>query len=98
MPKSFIGNNDHWKCINDQRIIKPISVGKIETSSGIAIIQTNLMHENDSYDSPELTPVYIQEYIKKSLHQFLPYFRNYRLSERSRCSFLAEEDTLAFLQ
>jgi glutathione synthase/RimK-type ligase-like ATP-grasp enzyme len=66
MPKSFIGNNDHWKCINDQRIIKPISVGKIETSSGIAIIQTNLMHENDSYDSPELTPVYIQEYIKKS--------------------------------
>ena len=24
------------------------------------------MHENDSYDSPELTPVYIQEYIKKS--------------------------------
>lgn len=67
MPKSFIGNNDHWKCINDQRIIKPISVGKIETSSEIAIIQTNLMHENDSYDSPELTPVYIQEYIKKSL-------------------------------
>lgn len=66
MPKSFIGNNDYWKCINDQRIIKPISVGKIETSSGIAIIQTNLMHENDSYDSPELTPVYIQEYIKKS--------------------------------
>lgn len=66
MPKSFIGNNDHWKCINNQRIIKPISVGKIETSSGIAIIQTNLMHENDSYDSPELTPVYIQEYIKKS--------------------------------
>ena len=66
MPKSFIGNNAHWKCINDQRIIKPISVGKIETSSGIAIIQTNLMHENDSYDSPELTPVYIQEYIKKS--------------------------------
>ncbi len=66
MPKSFIGNNDHWKCINDQRIIKPISVGKIETSSEIAIIQTNLMHENDSYDSPELTPVYIQEYIKKS--------------------------------
>ena len=66
MPKSFIGNNDHWKCINDQRIIKPISVGKIETSSGIAIIQTNLMHENDSYDSPELTPVYIQEYMKKS--------------------------------
>ena len=65
MPKSFIGN-DYWKCINDQRIIKPISVGKIETSSGIAIIQTNLMHENDSYDSPELTPVYIQEYIKKS--------------------------------
>lgn len=66
MPKSFIGNNDYWKCINDQRIIKPISVGKIETSSGIAIIQTNLMHENDSYDSPELTPVYIQKYIKKS--------------------------------
>lgn len=66
MPKSFIGDNDHWKCINNQRIIKPISVGKIETSSGIAIIQTNLMHENDSYDSPELTPVYIQEYIKKS--------------------------------
>lgn len=66
MPKSFIGNNNYWKCINDQRIIKPISVGKIETSSGIAIIQTNLMHENDSYDSPELTPVYIQEYIKKS--------------------------------
>lgn len=66
MPKSFIGNNDYWKCINDQRIIKPISVGKIETSYGIAIIQTNLMHENDSYDSPELTPVYIQEYIKKS--------------------------------
>ena len=66
MPKSFIGNNDYWKCINDQRIIKPISVGKIETSSGIAIIQTNLMHENDSYDSPELTPVHIQEYIKKS--------------------------------
>lgn len=66
MPKSFIGNNDYWKYINDQRIIKPISVGKIETSSGIAIIQTNLMHENDSYDSPELTPVYIQEYIKKS--------------------------------
>lgn len=65
MPESFIGNNDRWKYINNQRIIKPISVGKIETSSGIAIIQTNLMHENDSYDSPELTPIYIQEYIKK---------------------------------
>ena len=66
MPESFVGNNNHWEHISTPRIIKPLSVGKIATSSGISIIQTNLMHDEDCYDSIELTPVYIQNYVQKS--------------------------------
>lgn len=66
MPESFVGNNNHWEHLSKPRIIKPLSVGKIETSSGISIIQTNLMHDEDCYDSIELTPVYIQNYVQKS--------------------------------
>ncbi|MGB4091988.1 MAG: hypothetical protein WBK46_08620 [Ruminococcus flavefaciens] len=66
MPESFVGNNNHWEHISKPRIIKPLSVGKIATSSGISIIQTNLMHDEDCYDSIELTPVYIQNYVQKS--------------------------------
>ena len=66
MPESFVGNNNHWEHISTPRIIKPLSIGKIATSSGISIIQTNLMHDEDCYDSIELTPVYIQNYVQKS--------------------------------
>lgn len=66
VPDSFIGNSNGWTDIEKQKIIKPVSVGKIETLNGSAIIQTNLMHENDEYDSLELTPIYIQEYLHKS--------------------------------
>jgi glutathione synthase/RimK-type ligase-like ATP-grasp enzyme len=66
MPESFVGNNNHWEHLSKPRIIKPLSVGKITTPSGISIIQTNLMHDEDSYDSIELTPVYIQNYVQKS--------------------------------
>lgn len=66
MPESFVGNNNHWEHLGKPRIIKPLSVGKIATSSGISIIQTNLMHDEDCYDSLELTPVYIQNYVQKS--------------------------------
>ncbi len=64
-PKSFIGNNDSFKSINNPRVIKPISIGKIATENGIAVIQTNVMRENDQYDDIELTPIYVQEYIEK---------------------------------
>ena len=66
MPESFVGNHNHWEQLSKPRIIKPLSVGKIATSSGISIIQTNLMHDEDCYDSIELTPVYIQNYVQKS--------------------------------
>ncbi len=64
-PKSFIGNNSFFECINNPRVIKPISIGKITTENGISVIQTNIMHENDEYDDIELTPIYVQEYVEK---------------------------------
>ncbi len=66
MPESFVGNNNQWEHLSKPRIIKPLSIGKIATSSGIGIIQTNLMHDEDCYDNIELTPVYIQNYVQKS--------------------------------
>lgn len=66
MPKSFIGNNDTFENIGRPRIIKPISIGKIQTEKGTSIIQTNIMHENDQYDDLGLTPIYVQEYIEKA--------------------------------
>jgi len=64
-PKSFICNNSFFENINNPRVIKPISIGKIATENGISVIQTNIMHEIDEYDDIELTPIYVQEYVEK---------------------------------
>lgn len=66
IPKSFIGNNTDFNKIDACKIIKPISVGKINSSNGFSIIQTNIMHKDDKYDNIELTPIYVQEYISKA--------------------------------
>ena len=65
MPNSFIGNNIGFNRIDNPRIIKPISIGKILKDGEVSIIQTNIMHENDQYDDLGLTPIYVQKYVKK---------------------------------
>ena len=50
--------------IRKTSIIKPISTGKIVTSSGYEVFQTELVSDISDYDI-SLTPIYLQHYITK---------------------------------
>ncbi len=66
IPTSFIGNdNETMKGIADKKtIIKPVSTGKVYREDECEIYQTSYFE--DFEEDISLTPVYVQEYIKKS--------------------------------
>ena len=66
MPFSFIGNSNKKKEIfyNFKSIIKPLSIGKISNGDYYEIFHTSIVKENECDIS--LTPIYLQQYIKKN--------------------------------
>ncbi|WP_394888283.1 hypothetical protein [Clostridium butyricum] len=66
LPKSLIGNDSQqMSCfLNQGKIIKPLTTGKIMKNETVEIFQTNIIREID--ENIGITPVYLQEYIEKS--------------------------------
>ena len=63
IPSSYIGNDQHQADQYNQGIIKPLSTGKVHTNNGYEIYQTNIFQGVN--EAICLTPLYVQEYIKK---------------------------------
>lgn len=65
IPESFIGNDnlELSKLKSDNRVIKPISIGKIYTKNKCELYQTQRF--NSFYEDISYTPIYIQNYINK---------------------------------
>lgn len=68
LPKSLITNSpDAAKKFNDSNksIVKPISIGKINTKNNIEYIQTNIVNDDFNIEDIVLSPAYFQEYVNK---------------------------------
>lgn len=65
IPKSFIGNDNNTlkSYSNNETIIKPLTTGKVYTETECELYQTNYF--NFANDDITLTPIYLQNYIKK---------------------------------
>ena len=63
IPSSYIGNDQYKANQFNQGIIKPLSTGKVHTNNGYEIYQTNIFQGVN--EDICLTPLYVQEYIKK---------------------------------
>lgn len=49
----------------NESIVKPISVGRINTDQSVSFIQTNLVENTESIEGLDLSPAYFQAYIHK---------------------------------
>lgn len=68
IPSSLISNNhsDILSFISKKQcIIKPISIGKIESENTKIIVQTNLINKSYTIEETDLNPSYYQEFIDK---------------------------------
>lgn len=68
MPESLITNsceNANRFCSNTERIVKPLSIGKINYDNKIGIIQTNMVNNKSTIENLECSPAYFQQYISK---------------------------------
>lgn len=63
IPSSYIGNDRYQANDYNQGIIKPLSTGKVYTDDGVEIYQTHIFQGTN--EDVSLTPIYVQEYIKK---------------------------------
>ncbi len=63
IPSSYIGNDQFKANKYNQGIIKPLSIGKVQIGDGYEIYQTNIFQGIN--EDIGLTPIYVQEYIKK---------------------------------
>lgn len=63
VPSSYIGNDQFKANKYNQGIIKPLSTGKVQIGDGVEVYQTNIFKGIN--EDISLTPIYVQEYIKK---------------------------------
>jgi len=63
VPSSYIGNDQFKANKYNQGIIKPLSTGKVHIDDVYEIYQTNIFQGIN--EDISLTPIYVQEYIKK---------------------------------
>jgi glutathione synthase/RimK-type ligase-like ATP-grasp enzyme len=68
MPESLITNSKDSAskfCSNKNRIVKPLSMGKLSFENRVGIIQTNLVSQEVALDNLECSTTYFQQYIPK---------------------------------
>ena len=73
-PQSVIGNTDYMDSYisSSEKIVKPITTGKIDLGDKFEVFQTNLL--NVPVKNISLTPIYLQERIEKEYEVRITYF------------------------
>lgn len=68
IPESLITNSTNLAykfCNNSDRIVKPLSMGKLNFENRVGIIQTNLVSQDIEFSNLEHSTTYFQQYIPK---------------------------------
>lgn len=68
IPKSLITNSDNLArrfCEDDIKIVKPLSMGRLEYQNKIGIIQTNIVDKNIPIEGLGYSAAYFQDYVNK---------------------------------
>lgn len=64
-PSTYLGNSeDHYDITVKPKIIKPLSMGKIDLKNSYEMFHTSIFVDDNKLDF-SLSPVYIQEYVEK---------------------------------